>query len=249
MEEKSKIESVAGSLSTTLVTTGIGVLSGGIASFLPLLTGTLAHGRHVKRIEAAIKDLEESINKQGLRINELTDAQYKIIGDAINCMLSTVDEEKIEYLKRAIRNSFKPETASELEYEAEVLTRTLRDISAKEAKFIVERTHKEETFTDIRIFTEEKQPKPSPSKVSSDGKRHMLTASTVISAPEPYCSLVTRSSLYVYRDEKMKDKINRLLSLNLLRKVETNEKEEIYNFTPIADQIKTLLTEDKDNKD
>lgn len=85
MKEKSKIESVSGSLPTTLATTGIGVLSGGIASFLPLLTGTLAHGRHVKMIEAAIKDIEESINKQELKINELTDAQYKIIGDAINC--------------------------------------------------------------------------------------------------------------------------------------------------------------------
>ena len=249
MEEKSKLESASGSWLTTLAATGIGACGGIPGAFLPLFTGSLAHGRHVKRIEAAIKDIEESINKQELRINELTDAQYKIIGDAINCMLSTVDEEKIEYLKRAIRNSFKPETASELEYEAEVLTRTLRDISAKEAKFIVERTHKEETFTDIRIFTEEKQPKPSPSKVSSDGKRHMLTASTVISAPEPYCSLVTRSSLYVYRDEKMKDKINRLLSLNLLRKAEDNDKEEIYKFTPIADQVKMLLTEKKDNKD
>ncbi|MCI5219676.1 MAG: hypothetical protein D3914_10945 [Candidatus Electrothrix sp. LOE2] len=248
MEEKSKLESATGSLPTTLVTTGIGVLSGGLASFLPLLTGTLAHGRHVKRIEAAIKDIEESIDKQELMINELTDAQYKIIGDALNCMLSTVDEEKIEYLKKAIRNSFKPETASELEYEAEVLTRTLRDISAKEAKFIVERTHKKETFIDIRILIEEKKSKPSSSTVSSDGKRGMLTASAVISAPS-YGSVITGSSLYVYRDEKMKDKINRLLSLNLLRKVETNEKEEIYNFTPIADQIKTLLTEDKDNKD
>lgn len=248
MKEKSKLESATGSLTTTLVTTGISVLSGGVASFLPLLTGTLAHGRHVKRIEAAIKDIEESINKQDLKINELSDAQYKIIGDAINCMLSTVDEEKIEYLKRAVRNSFKPETASELEYEAEVLSRTLRDISATEAKFIVERTHKEETFIDIRILIEKEKSKPSSSTVSSDGKRGMLTASVVISAPS-YGSVVTGSSLYVYRDEEMKDKLNRLLSLNLLRKVKSNDKEEIYNFTPIADQIKVLLTEEKDNKD
>lgn len=125
MKEKSKLESASGSLPMTLTATGIGVLSGGIASFLPLLTSSLAHGRHVKRIEDAIKAIEESVNKQGLRINELTDAQYKIIRDAINCMLSTVDEEKIEYLKRSIRNSFNPETASVLESETEVISRIL----------------------------------------------------------------------------------------------------------------------------
>ncbi len=242
MEEKSKLELVSGSWPVTLAATSIGACGGPISAFLPLLTGSLAHGRHIERIEAAIKDIEESINRQDLRINELTDAQYKIIGDAINCMLSTVDEEKIEYLKRAIRNSFKPETASELESETEVLSRTLRDISAKEALFIVERTHKEETFIDIKVLAEEKQPKHSPSKVSSDGKTNFLTLSVVISAPS-YGSVVTGSSLYVYRDEKMKDKLNRLLYLNLLRKEESNDKEEIYKFTPIADQIKNLLTE------
>jgi hypothetical protein len=242
MKEKSKVESITGSLSTTLATTGIGVLSGGIAAFLPLLTGTLAHGRHVKRIEEAIKDIEEYINRQELRLDELTDSQYKIIGDAINCLWSTVDEEKIEYLKRVIRNSFKPETASELASETEVLSRTLRDISVEEAKFIVERIHKEETFIDIRLLIEKEQPKPSSSKVSSDGKRNVVTFSAVISAPS-YGSVVTGDSLYVYRDEEMQDKLNRLLYLNLLRRAGSNNKEEIYKFTHIANQIKKLLTE------
>lgn len=241
MEEKSKLESVSGSWLTTLAATGIGASSGIIGAFLPLLTGSLAHQRHIKRIEDAIKNIEESINEQNLRINELTDAQYKIIGDAINCMLSTVDEEKIEYLKKAIRNSFKPETASELEYEAEVLSRTLRDISAKEARFVSSRAYNKETFIKIFLPLYKDTSNSKPPQAKRVGNEMTLTITYRGRRSE---SSVSKDSLYIIKEDKeMLDFINRLLFLGLLRKSGVSEDYEKYNFTVLADKMKILLSE------
>ncbi|CAK8725191.1 hypothetical protein KKHLCK_16095 [Candidatus Electrothrix laxa] len=238
MEGKSKLESASGSWLTTLAATGIGACGGVPGAFLPLFTGSLAHGRHVKRIEAAIKDIEESINKQELRINELTDAQYKIIGDAINCILSTVDEEKIEYLKRAIRNSFKPETASELESETEVLSRTLRDISAEEAQFIVNRAYKEVPFNGVSLPLHKNR--STPPKTTRVGNTTTIEAGYRGRRSE---SSVSKDSLHIIEEDKERlDFINRLLLLGLLRKSGVSEDYEKYSFTALADKIKTLLS-------
>ncbi|MCI5190553.1 MAG: hypothetical protein D3905_12370 [Candidatus Electrothrix sp. AS4_5] len=242
MKEKTKLESASGSWLTTLAATGIGASSGVIGAFLPLLTGSLAHGRHIKRIEDAINDIEESISKQELKIDELTDAQYKIIGDAINCMLSTVDEEKIEYLKKAIRNSFKPESASEIESETEVLSRILRDISAKEAQFIVNRIYNEIPFTEITLPLHKKPTDPKSKYKQLTGNKGILTVN--ISGADPSESTVSKDSLGIVKeDKKMLDFINRLLFLGLLRKSGVTEHNERYNFTVFADKIKNLLSE------
>lgn len=65
----------------------------------------------------------------------MTDAQYKLINEAILAILHTTSDEKLAYLRRAIRNGL---AMSEIQpAESVVLSRVIRDISAEEADFLV----------------------------------------------------------------------------------------------------------------
>ena len=240
MEKKSKIESLTGSLVTSLITTGIGVVTGGAGAFLPLLTGSLAQKRHLERIEKAIREIEEYINNHDLKLKELTDSQYKIIGEAINYMLSTVNEEKIEYLKRAITNSFNDEFDYESDLETEVLTRILRDISAKEAEFIVNRTNNGTQFSKIALYSYKKEPDTNNIKTRYTSTGSVTSGSITIVASG---SGVSGDCLYISRfDNERVEFVNRLLFLGMLRKSDEIKNNEIYLFTVVADKLKKLLS-------
>ena len=180
MEKKSKLESLTSSWPITLAATGIGACGGVIGAFLPFLTGSLAQKRHTERIEKAIREIEEYINKHDLKINELTDSQYKLIGESISCMMSTINEEKIEHLKRAVKNSFNDELDSELGSETEVLTRILRDISAKEAEFIVNRKNKGTPFSRIALYSYKREPDTNNIKTRSTSTGSVTSGSVTI---------------------------------------------------------------------
>ena len=241
MEKKSKLESLTSSWPITLAATGIGACGGVIGAFLPFLTGSLAQRRHIERIEKAIREIEEYINKHELKIKELTDSQYKIIGEAINCMLSTVNEEKIDYLKRAIKNSLRDEIDFELGYEAEVLTRILRDISAKEAEFIFNRKHEGSQFSRIALYSYKREPDTNNTKTKSTSTGSVISlAITYVSSK----SGVSGDCLYVSRvDNETVEFVNRLLFLGILRKSDEIKNNEIYLFTVVADKLKKLLSE------
>lgn len=73
------------------------------------------------------------------KINKLTDEQYKLINHAALSALTTIEDKKLEYLKRIIRNTL--EDADIRSLESEVIGRWLRDISADEILFIIENFH------------------------------------------------------------------------------------------------------------
>lgn len=241
MEKKSKLEALTSSWPITLAATGIGACGGVIGAFLPFLTGSLAQRRHIERIEKAIRAIEEYINKHDLKLKELTDSQYKIIGEAINCMLSTVNEEKIEYLKRAVKNSFNDELDSELGSEAEVLTRILRDVSAKEAEFIVNRNHEGTPFSKIALYSYKREPDTNNTKTRSTSTGSVYSGKITIYSSK---SGVSGDCLYISRvDNETVEFISRLLFLGMLRKSDEIKNNEIYLFTVVADKLKKLLSE------
>tara|TARA_Y100001001_G_scaffold149219_1_gene158841 strand:- start:718 stop:1347 length:630 start_codon:yes stop_codon:yes gene_type:complete len=129
------LEQVAGHPAVTAAATAVAAgASVGAAIFLPILTGTLAARRHEERLAKFINDVSDDLMGLERRLDELTDAQYQLIGDAVSCALQTVNETKLEYLRGAIRNTLSVEI---IEAQTAAVARALRDISAEEAAFLV----------------------------------------------------------------------------------------------------------------
>lgn len=137
MEKASNIEKISGSLATSSVATIIAACFGGpVAALLPVLTPTLANGRHKKRMEAALIEVEKQLTTQGNELNNITDAQYKFIHESIITMMHSPDDAKIEFLKEGIKNSAASNRLSL--HEAGLISRILRDITVEELTFLIE---------------------------------------------------------------------------------------------------------------
>ncbi len=134
--KQSALEKVAGNLGTGVATTLVAASVGTpIAALLPLLTGALASERQRRRVEAAIRDIQCTLQVHQKELRHLSDEKYRLVNEAILAVLGTVDERKLVYLRRAVRGSL---TISDLiPQEAAVLARILRDISAAEIDFLV----------------------------------------------------------------------------------------------------------------
>lgn len=131
-----KLENFAGSVSSEAALTLVGVLSGNpLAALLPVLSNSLASGRQKKRVEAALADINSVLTIHANTLRNINDAQYKLINEVILTLLHTTTEEKLVYLRRAVRNSL--EEPDMQAAEAAALSRIIRDISAEEADFLI----------------------------------------------------------------------------------------------------------------
>lgn len=139
MEKPSGLESIPGCLTAQAVATGLAAT--GAAAYapvgvvlLPVLANALANGRYQKRVAAAIQQLEQDFGNLQDQLKDLTDAQFKFINEGLVTLTQTVEKEKLEYLKSAIRNGI---TDNDLTHDqASVLSRVVRDISVDEIKFL-----------------------------------------------------------------------------------------------------------------
>jgi len=104
-----------------------------LAALLPVLGQTLAAGRHQKRIKEALSEISSTLEAHSERLSEISDDQFKLLNETILSLLQTTNEDKLDLLKRAIRNELSTEVRS---LEASFLSRVLRDISAPEAQFL-----------------------------------------------------------------------------------------------------------------
>lgn len=134
------VEKVSSHTATEAILTCVGALSGSpLAALLPVLTKSLASGRQKERVEAALANIDVTLNEHTDALRNLTDAQYKLVNETILALLQTTSAEKIEYLRRAVHNSLA--VSGILPQEAVVLSRIIRDISAEEADFLVKNFH------------------------------------------------------------------------------------------------------------
>lgn len=132
----SSTERVAGHVATEAALTVVGVLAGGVlAPLLPALTKSLASGRQRKRVEEAIAEIADVLESHADAIRNLSDSQYKLINEAILALLHTTNPQKIQYLRRAVRNGLV--VSDIVPQEAVVLSRIIRDISADEIAFLM----------------------------------------------------------------------------------------------------------------
>lgn len=148
MKPPSKFENVTGSLPVAVVSTLVAAAANPIAALLPVLTFTLAHGRHKKRIEEEITEIQETLSRKRGFNELLTDAQYKLVSEIVVSILSTVDDEKLEHLKNAVFNT--PLQESLKMHDATVLSRVLNNISNEELAFLVECHGKVLSFGELK---------------------------------------------------------------------------------------------------
>jgi flagellar hook-associated protein FlgK len=129
------LERVAGSRTAEGALTAIGALAGGpLAALLPVLGKSLAAERQKLRVEAALAEIDKVLNEHSEALNSLSDAQYKLVNEAVLALLHTTAEEKIAFLKSVVRNAISVNSVNG--QEAVVLSRIIRDISADEATFL-----------------------------------------------------------------------------------------------------------------
>lgn len=130
-----KTEAIAGGLPVQATLTAVAALAGGpLAALLPVLASTLAAGRQRARVEAALADIERTLTAQQERLDRLTDEQYKFLNEVVLALLHTTDAQKIELLKRAVRNGI--ELTDMPSDDSVYLSRIIRDISAQEVEFL-----------------------------------------------------------------------------------------------------------------
>lgn len=144
LPKKSLIETIAGSPGTELMATAVPVIAtavsgsgdiSAIASFIPVLTNTLAKQRLDQRVNAELTRINDQLSKITDDVKNISDNQFNIILKTIQSILETNNKEKLKYLNRVITNSIKMEDLAS--QEAVVLSRIIRDISAQELEFIV----------------------------------------------------------------------------------------------------------------
>ena len=128
------IEKASGNVAVQSVLTGIAAITGNpIPALLPILSNSLASGRYKKRVEKALEDINEILIKHEKILKNITDAQYKIINEIILTILQTTEQEKILYLKNAIKNGIHIDISMTM---ASQLSRIIRDISSEEIVFL-----------------------------------------------------------------------------------------------------------------
>jgi hypothetical protein len=137
IENPTSLEKVAGNLGTGLAATLLAAFSASpVVAVLPVLTNALASGRHRRRVEKAIDDISKVLSQHELKLRNLTDSQYKLVNETVLALFSTVEKEKLEYLRRVAINAL---DASEIKpQETAVLSRLIRDLSADEVRFLLE---------------------------------------------------------------------------------------------------------------
>ena len=132
-----KLERAAGSLATEGALTALGAMAGGpLAALLPVLAKSLAAERQKRRVEAALSEINAVLREHEQALHTVSDAQYKLMNEAILALLHTTAESKMMYLKRAVRNAISMTSVDD--QEAVVLSRVVRDMSAEEAAFLLE---------------------------------------------------------------------------------------------------------------
>lgn len=168
------IERVAGNVATESALTLIGALSANpLGALLPILSTSLASKRQQERVEAALADVNAILEAHADVLVQITDNQYKIINETILAFLSNTSEEKIAYLRRAVRNGL---NMSDIQTEeAVVLSRVVRDISAGEADFLLRHF----SFERIQLGATTSDAQKGTLVVSSGGEDELIVSGLI----------------------------------------------------------------------
>jgi len=136
MKEPTELEKLTDNTVSKLTLTTIAALAGTpIAALLPVLSGTLAGGRHKQRVEEELIRMDSILRSHESIIDDLTDSQYKLINEIILTILQNTEDEKKSYLMNAVTNGLNAIDINQT-LVAQV-SRALRDMTAGELAFVI----------------------------------------------------------------------------------------------------------------
>lgn len=103
---------------------------------IPVLAKTLAAGRQERRVRQNIQAMELALIQHQAELERLSDEQYALINEVVMAAMGSANDTKLAYLRNAVQNVLSlPEL---LPQEAVVLGRVVRDMSADEARFLMD---------------------------------------------------------------------------------------------------------------
>jgi len=139
----SKVENLGGGLPAQAALTLVAAGAGGMLSpLLAPLANCLAAKRFQERVDHMLQELQKDIESTGVDLRKLSDGQFQLVNGLVAAAMQTVQEEKFEYLRAAMRNALADPILTD---EGLLLTRILRDITAGEIEFLA-RTFKYDTL-------------------------------------------------------------------------------------------------------
>ena len=132
---------------------------------VPVLAKSIAATRQQARVETALREMTAVLDHHAEAIATLSDAQFKLVNEAVLAVLSCTQESKLRYLKNVVQNTIGASSLSD--QEAIALSRVVRDMSAEEAEMLLFAF----SYERVRIGHQ-------ASSVEGDGKTLRLTVNT-----------------------------------------------------------------------
>lgn len=233
VKKETLIEKVASNLTTSLSVTAVASIAAGpLGAILATLVNTLANDRYKKRINETLQDIALLFDQLNEKVNNITDAQYKLINETLVTIHQTVEKEKLLYLKNTINNTIILDQVTH--HEASIVSRVIRDISAKEAQFLVESKYKNNEYKGVCLDLQE-----PPKQSTSTRNGNKITANLVITFRESI--YVKHDVLHISGDSEQIELINGLISLGLLIPSKITADGQYYTFSPIVTTLRNLL--------
>lgn len=195
MDKKSIAEKVSSGLVPGLIATGIGTVTGNpLAAFLPILTATPAAIRHEARLKKAFEEINEMLLQHEEKLKSLHDNEYAFVGELVNTVLRTTNEEKIGFLKLSIKNGI---VDGKLNNERTTqVTRAIRDINASEANFLL----KNIKYKIINVDFESKQKDDNSLTIASQSPEYELLGGLITLGLVPFTSKYADVDVYYFSD-------------------------------------------------
>lgn len=131
-----------------------GVVSTVGVAILPDLIKAIPAQRQAERIEKALLSLKQEFSDLQVRIDDWSDQQYEFVTRMVENILSTADAEKLKLLKLAALNAALNEGAVAMG--GALLSRTIRDITAAEAIYLLRNFGKELCIPEHSLTPDEK---------------------------------------------------------------------------------------------
>src|SRR5450830_835802 len=146
MEKKSAVEAIAGSTVTATALTvapaalaAIGTgdpsqIMSALTNVVPSLAQSLAQGRLEQRVTKALQQVSEDLAELRKEVVAFDDDQHQFVSHSIVTMMTTINQEKLGYLRSAISNA--ASDGSTVRGRSEILARIIRDLSPAELAFL-----------------------------------------------------------------------------------------------------------------
>ncbi len=147
MKKATALEKATGSLPVVGGMAMAAAAAGGpLAALLPVLSGSIAASRQLKRVEKAVEQIESELYNLGDMVQEISDAQYKYVNESLITIMHTPNDEKIEYLIHGVRSAVSDQQLTM--HKAMIIARALHGITVEELRFMLKTIGKKIVFND-----------------------------------------------------------------------------------------------------